>query len=118
MKAIKGVVGVAAGVLLARVVQLGLHAALGLVAATALCVWLARARQWVWRVPFVFFSASALAFFFEVFGGLEPNTPGLLSDGQYHAIDVVVLVLCILAAAACGVAAWRRERSPSRGGLA
>lgn len=94
-----------------------LYFALGAMALVATGAWLVRERAWAWRVPLVFFSVTGLAYFYRVFGGLEPNTPGLLSSGQYQPADAVVLGLCILAIISCAWDAWVAERAVGAGSV-
>lgn len=78
--------------------------------AVALAV-IMRRRKWGWRLPTLYFCAAGLVYFYRVFGGMEPNTPGLLSSGAYHPLDAVVLVLCVASAVICAVASFKREQA-------
>ena len=70
-----------------------------------------RRRKWVWRLPTLYFCVASLDYFYRVFGGMEPNTPGLLSNGEYEVVDAVVLVLCIASVIACAIGSFRRENA-------
>lgn len=99
---------------LALAVSLTQSGSYGAVLAGSLAAALAitmRCRKWVWRLPTLYFCAAGLVYFCRVFGGMEPNTPGLLSSGAHHPLDAVVLVLCVASAAICAVASFKREQA-------
>lgn len=72
-----------------------------------------RRRRYFWRLCALFHAGLALLFTFRVFGGLEPNSPGALSQTGWLSLEVLLFVLFVLSAALSTFLAFSSEKGNS-----
>jgi hypothetical protein len=58
-----------------------------------------RGRSYFWKVCLLFFGLMSVLLAFRVFGGLEPNSPGALSSGDWLSVVAFGLSVAALFAA-------------------
>lgn len=74
---------------------------------------LIRRTRPIWRLSALFHASLALLFMFRVFGGLEPNSPGSLSQTGWLSLEVFLFVLFVVSTALSALQAHRSEMGGS-----
>jgi|GEM_PF-6689706 len=60
--------------------------------------WFIQRKQVFWKISLVFYGLMSVVFSFGVFGGLEPNTPGVISTGDWLSLEFLLYLMLVLAA--------------------
>ena len=63
-----------------------------------------------WKWSAAFFASMGLLFMFPMFGGLEANTPGIVSTGTWTKPEALLFAMCVLSMLMAFVAGFRDSR--------